>query len=261
MCEKCKNSKCKSDDDCRKYHKNDQNWNKKHDNHEKCNNHDKYDKCEKKWNYECKCKDCCECVICKQGKQGKTGEQGIQGIQGVQGPIGPQGIQGPTGADGAQGIQGPTGAQGIQGPIGPQGIQGPIGPEATQDWGMFSGVFAQDGSCIDVNDFLNLTVSAISSSGDITFGGNPNEILIKNIGNFLVLYSNINMGTNGYELYLNGAAVPTSTHKGNSRELSSNFIVQTTVANSILQVKYIPPYFGLSTSNSGNNYHVTVTEL
>lgn len=220
----------------------------------------------------------CSCFIGPTGPTGRTGPtgptgpQGVQGIQGIPGPIG---ATGPTGETGATGITGATGATGVTGPtgaigeIGPTGATGATGATGTTgatgatEAASFGSFFTTEEQSVDNSSFpLTNTLEVSGMSIDNTNG----IVTLPNIGFYKIDYgvyaASSATASDFMALYLNGTEV-TGTARGleNNTMINASAIIETTTANSTLNIQIVTDNAITFLDNDGINGYLVIVQI
>lgn len=194
------------------------------------------------------------------GATGTTGITGVTGATGATGATGVTGVTGPTGATGVTGATGPTGATGATGATGSTGATGATGSTAVSSFASF---FTTEEQSVDNSSFpLTSTIEASGITIDTTTG----IATLPNIGFYKVDYG-VYVASNAtasdfMALFLNGAEV-TGTARGleNNSMINASAIIQTTTANSTLNIQIVTDNAVTFLDDDGINGYLVIVQI
>ena len=194
------------------------------------------------------------------GPTGATGPAGPVGNTGATGPQGPVGPTGPTGLQGPQGFIGPTGPTGPTGATGATGVTGPTGTTTVTDFGSYYSTASQS---VD-NSSFPLT-NTITSNG-LTIDTVTGLVTIPEVGTYKIDYgvcvASSATASDRVSLQVNVAEV-TGTSRGleNNTMVNASAIIETTSANSTLNIQIISSGPITFFDNDGINGYLVIVKL
>ena len=162
------------------------------------------------------------------GPVGPAGAQGVPGVAGAQGQPGPAGATGPIGPAGATGPAGPTGATG---PTGPTGATGPTGPAG----GLSAFGYIYNNSAETVAIEAPIAFDLNGPLLGITHAPNNAGVNVTATGTYAIHFTVTNVEPAQFTLFVNGAAVPTTTYgSGAGTQQDNGFAILVLQANDTL---------------------------
>jgi len=219
------------------------------------------------------------------GATGPTGPTGATGVTGATGPAGLS-VTGPTGATGATGVTGPTGATGPTGVTGadglsitgPTGATGPTGPTgATGEIGP-TGATGATGTAVAASfgSFFNTVEQSVDNASfpltstivadGITLEATTGVVTLANVGIYKVDYgvypASSATASDFMSLFLNGTQVD-GTQRGleNNTMINASAIIETTTADSTLNIQIISENAITFLDDDGINGYLVITQI
>lgn len=171
------------------------------------------------------------------GFTGATGQTGDTGAAGGTGATGTTGATGVTGATGATGVTGVTGATGMTGATGVTGANGPVQG--------FLSVRLSANVTLAANAVIPFNTAIVpSNTSDIVFNSGAGTVTLQPGTYFVsvsITHNDVTTSYAGYDLYLNGALLPSSgailqSTGGFYQTKSGTRIITVTSPNSLLSV-------------------------